>query len=301
MSTIALVTDSTASLPPELAARHGIIVVPLQVVIGAKSYEEGVEGGATPETMAEALREWKPVSTSRPTPAVMLEAYEKAAAAGATEIVSIHVSKELSGTCESSQLAAKESPVPVTTVDSGQLGMATGFAVLSAAEVVACGGSAADAAEMARKRTSASTSLFYVDTLEYLRRGGRIGAAAALLGSALSVKPLLTLANGQVGMLEKVRTASRALNRLEELAVKAADDHQVDAAVAHLANRERAELLASNLSSRLEANLGGREVVVGEVGAVIGAHVGPGMVAVVISPRPEEVLASSGQRPTEID
>jgi DegV family protein with EDD domain len=287
MPRIALVTDSTASLPPEVAEKHGIVVVPLQVVIGAKSYDEGVEGGATPETVAAALREWTPVSSSRPTPAAMLEVYEKAAAAGADEIVSIHVSSELSGTYESAQLAAKEAPVAVTTVDSRQVGMATGFGVLAAAEVLASGGSAADAAETARRRTTGSTSLFYVDTLEYLRRGGRIGAAVALLGSALAVKPLLTLDDGRVGMLEKVRTAGRALGRLEELAVAAAGSGQVDVAVAHLANPERAELLASNLRERLATNLGPREVVVGEVGAVIGAHVGPGMVAVVVSPRHE--------------
>jgi DegV family protein with EDD domain len=199
--------------------------------------------------------------------------------------VSIHVSSELSGTYESARLASKESPVPVFTVDSRQVGMATGFAVLSAADVVAAGGSAAEAAETARTRSEESTSLFYVDTLEYLRRGGRIGAAAALLGSALSVKPLLTLENGRVGMLEKVRTAGRALNRLEELAAAAAGC-QVDVAVAHLANPDRAELLASNLRTRLADGLGGRDVLVGEVGAVIGAHVGPGMVAVVVSPRP---------------
>ncbi len=285
MSRIALVTDSTASLPPEVAQERGICVVPLQVVIGARSYDEGVEGGATPETVAAALREWTPVSSSRPTPAAMLEAYEKAAAAGATEIVSVHVSSELSGTYESARLAAKQSPVPVFTVDSRQVGMATGFAVLSAAEVVAGGGSAAEAAETARRRSEQSTSLFYVDTLEYLRRGGRIGAAAALLGSALSVKPLLTLENGRVGMLEKVRTAGRALSRLEALAAAAAGS-QVDVAVAHLANPERAELLASNLRTRLADRLGGRDVLVGEVGAVIGAHVGPGMVAVVVSPLP---------------
>lgn len=287
MPRITLVTDSTASLPPEVAAERGIVVVPLQVVIGAKSYDEGVEGGATPETVAEALREWQPVSTSRPTPAAMLEAYEKAAAGGATEIVSIHLARELSGTYESAQLAAKDASVPVTTVDTRQLGMATGFGVLSAAEVLADGGSAAEAAEVARARTSATTSLFYVDTLEYLRRGGRIGAAAALLGSALAVKPLLKLEDGHVGMLEKVRTAGRALSRLEELAVEAAGDRQVDVAVAHLANPERADLLAENLHGRLGANLDGRAVVVGEVGAVIGAHVGPGMVAVFVSPRPE--------------
>jgi DegV family protein with EDD domain len=287
MSHVALVTDSTASLPSDVAEKHGIIVVPLQVVIGAKSYDEGVEGGATAETVADALREWRPVSTSRPTPAAMLEVYEKAAEAGATEIVSVHLSSELSGTYESAQLAAKQSSVPVVTVDSRQLGMATGFAVISAAEVLAEGGTAADAAEAVRTRTADTTSLFYVDTLEYLRRGGRIGAAAALLGSALSVKPLLKLENGHVGMIEKVRTAGRALSRLEELAVAAAGDRAVDVAVAHLANPERAGLLADSLRERLAQNLEDRDVVVGEVGAVIGAHVGPGMVAVMVSPRPQ--------------
>lgn len=284
--TVALVTDSTASLPPEVVRRHGIRVVPLQVVIGSRSYDEGAEGGATPETVAAALREWTPVSTSRPTPAAMLEVYEEAAADGATAVVSIHLSGELSGTYESAQLAAREASIPVTTVDSQHLGMATGFAVLSAAEVLAAAGSAEEAAEVARRRAADTTSLFYVDTLEYLRRGGRIGAAAALLGSALSVKPLLELVNGRIGTREKVRTSARALSRLEELAVDAAGELQVDVAVAHLASPDRADLLAEKLAGRLARNLGGRDVVVGEVGVVIGAHVGPGMVAVVVSPRP---------------
>jgi DegV family protein with EDD domain len=287
MSHIALVTDSTASLSPGLLERHGIRVVPLQVVVGARAYDEGAEDGATAQTVAEALRAFVPVSTSRPAPAAMLDVYEKAVAEGATGIVSIHLSGELSGTFESAQLAARECSVPVTTVDSRQLGMATGFAVLSAAEVLAAGGSAGEAADVARLRSAGTTSLFYVDTLEYLRRGGRIGAAAALLGSALAVKPLLALDDGRVAMLEKVRTAARALGRLEELAVTAAGERPVDVAVAHLANPERAQLLAGNLAGRLASTLEGREVVVGEVGVVIGAHVGPGMVAVVVSPRPD--------------
>ena len=133
---VAIVTDSTASLPPEVAAAHGLVVVPLQVVIGATVYDEGADG-ATPELVAAALREWKPVSTSRPSPAALLEVYEKAAAAGATEIVSVHLSGEMSGTFESAQLAAREASVRVLPVDSRQVGIATGFAALSAAEVVA--------------------------------------------------------------------------------------------------------------------------------------------------------------------
>ena len=284
MARTVVVTDSTASLPDELAAAHGITVIPLQVVVGATPYEEGSEG-ATPRTVAEALRDFRPVSTSRPAPAVMLEVYEALAAEGATEIVSIHLSSEMSGTYESAQLAAQQASVPVVPVDSRQVGIATGFAVLTAAEVVAGGGDAAAAADAARRRAEATTSLFYVDTLEHLRRGGRVGAAAALLGSALAVKPLLAIEDGRVVNREKVRTAARALARLEELAVAAAGDDPVDVGVAHLASEERGAALAQRMQERLAANLGDREVHCGEVGAVLGAHVGPGMLAVCVAPR----------------
>jgi DegV family protein with EDD domain len=279
-----IVTDSTASLPDEVARARGIVVVPLQVVIGATVYDEGADG-ATPELVAEALKEFRPVSTSRPPPAALLAAYEKAAADGADAVVSIHLSGEMSGTFESAQLAARDSSIPVTVVDSRQVGVATGYAVLSAADVLDAGGSPEDAATAARERAGACTALFYVDTLEYLRRGGRIGAAAALLGGALAVKPLLTIAEGRVANLERVRTSGRALSRLEDLAVEAAGSEPVDLCVAHLASPDRAGALAERLGTRLADNLEGREVWCGELGAVLGAHVGPGMVAVCVAPR----------------
>ena len=191
----------------------------------------------------------------------------------------------MSGTFESARLAARDASVKVTAVDTRQLGMGIGYAVLAAADVLDGGGSAEEAAGAALARAGATTSLFYVDTLEYLRRGGRIGAAAALLGSALAVKPLLEIVDGRIATREKVRTSARALSRLEDLAVAAADGHEVDVTVAHLANADRAETLADHLRQRLADNLGGRDLAVGEVGAVIGAHVGPGMVAVVVAPR----------------
>jgi DegV family protein with EDD domain len=285
MSRVAVVTDSTASLPPELAAEHGIHVVPLQVVIGAKVLDEGPEG-ATPEVVARALRDFVPVSTSRPAPTVFTELYRRLAEEGAEEVVSVHLSGEMSGTLESAQLAALDAEVPVHVVDSGQVGIATGYAALTAAEVLAAGGSAEEAAAAALARGRAATSLFYVDTLEYLRRGGRIGAAAAILGSALAVKPLLEIAEGRVAPRERVRTASRALARLAELAVEAAGDVPVDVCVSHLANSDRAAELTAQLGERLTDQLDGREVMCGELGAVLGAHVGPGMVAVCVSPRP---------------
>ena len=129
--------------------------------------------------------------------------------------------------------------------------------------------------------------VFYVDTLEHLRRGGRIGAASAFLGSALAIKPILTLKNGHISALEKVRTSSRALSRLEELAVAAAgrapaDADGVDISVHHLDSATRADDLAGRLRARVES---AREVRVVELGAVVGAHVGPGTIAVAVSPR----------------
>jgi DegV family protein with EDD domain len=281
---IVVVTDSTASLPPEVAAERGIVVVPLQVVIGANAYDEGSEE-ATPAKVAEALREFKPVSTSRPAPALLLEAYEAAARMGARQIVSVHISGDMSGTFESAQLAARDAPVRVVCVDSRQVGVATGYAALAAADAIGEGRSVEQAAEAARGRAAAASSLFYVDTLEYLRRGGRIGAAAALFGGALAVKPLLEIKDGVVASLERVRTSGRALARLEELAVEAAGDTPVDVCVAHLANPERAGQLAERLEERLKVNLDGRELWCGELGAVLGAHVGPGMIAVCVAPR----------------
>ena len=277
---VAIVTDSTAYLPDEVVQKHGIRVVPLQVVIGGTSYDEG--SGVSPATVAEALRKWTPVSTSRPGPFAFLTAYERAAEEGYTGVVSLHLSADMSGTYESAVLGARDAPVPVRVVDSRSLGMGLGFAVVTATELAAAGGGVDDVAVAAEKRAAAATTVFYVDTLEYLRRGGRIGAAAAFLGSALAVKPLLHLVDGHIEPLEKVRTAARAIARLEELAAEHAGDGPVDVAVHHLANVERAEALAERLRGRLPG-LGALHL--SEVGAVVGAHVGPGMLAVVVSPR----------------
>ena len=283
MSPVVVVTDSTAMLPAELAVARGIVVVPLQVVVGGDVFDEDA---ATSEMVAGALRSRTAVSTSRPTPAALLEVYERAAHDGATDILSIHISADMSGTFESAQLAARDASLPVVAIDSRQVGIATGFAVLSAVDVLDAGGSVEEAAAAARSRAAGSSSLFYVDTLEYLRRGGRIGAAAALFGSALAVKPLLRIVDGRVGTLEKVRTKARALARLEELAVQAADGRDVDLCVAHLASPEPAAQLTARLAERLADSLGGRDVWCGELGAVLGAHVGPGTLAVCVSPRP---------------
>ena len=275
---VAIVTDSTAYLPATTARDAGVVVVPLRVVVGGRSFEEGVDIDS--RAVAAALRAWTPVTTSRPSPQALLDAYIRAADAGAEAIVSLHISAEMSGTYESAVLAARESPVPTQVVDSRSLGMGLGFLVVQAAASAAAGRSADDVATSARRRAEVTRTYFYVATLEHLRRGGRIGPAAALLGSALAIKPLLVLQDGHIAPLEKVRTSTRALARLEELAIAAASG-AADVAVHHLDAPDAAERLAQ----RLRAALPDAPVVVGEVGAVVGAHVGPGMLAVVVSPR----------------
>ena len=277
---VALVTDSTAYLSEEAAARHGVDVVPLSVVMGDEDLEEGV--AVTPGDVAAALRARIQVTTSRPSPEAFAAAYRAMAARGATGIVSMHLSAELSGTYEAALLAAEDAPVPVRVLDTRMVAMALGYPVLTAAAVAQAGGSLDEVVAAAEKRAAGTTGFFYVDTLEYLRRGGRIGAARAMLGSALAVKPLLHLADGRIQPLEKVRTSSRAIARLEEIAIAQAGAAEVDLAVHHLAAEAAALTLAERLRERIPG-LG--ELYVGEVGAVIGAHVGPGLLAVVVSPR----------------
>ena len=282
---VAIVTDSTASLPDDLVASHGITVVPLHVVLGGKQYSEGVD--ISRAELGDALRKSSSVTTSRPSPQAFLEAYEAAAAAGADAAVSVHISSDMSGTVGSASLAAGQSPIPVVVVDSRSVGMALGYAVLSAAVAARQGLDATTVAEIAETRARAATVTFYVDTLEHLRRGGRIGAASALLGSALAIKPLLALSDGHINPIEKVRTASRALSRLEELsldAVDAAGARGVDIAVHHLDSQARAVDLADRLRAKVPAST---TVILVELGAVVGAHVGPGTIAVAVSPRPD--------------
>ena len=289
MPGVAVVTDSTSSLAPAVAEQAGVVVVPLQVIVDGTSRPESFRPGLgtlTPGAVAAALREGRTVSTSRPAPEAFSSAYAAAAERGASAIVSVHLSGAISSTRDAAELAARTAPVPVTVVDSRTVASGCGFAALAAAAAAAEGASAEEVAEIARRRAAASVTYFCVESLEYLRRGGRIGAAQALLGSALAVKPLLSVVDGQITPHERVRTMSRALARLEELAIEALpsgeSDSAADVAVLHLDNRSSADRLARSLKGR-GARVG--SVNVSEVSAVLGVHCGPGTVGVVVSPR----------------
>jgi DegV family protein with EDD domain len=220
------------------------------------------------------------VTTSRPAPAEFSQAYQELLDGGASGVVSVHLSGKLSGTYESAVLAAADFGDRVAVVDTATAGMAVGFVAMAALRAAAGGGDVPSVAAAAKAAAERTHTLFYVDTLEFLRRGGRISAASALLGTALSVKPILYVRDGEVVLREKVRTSTRALARLVDLAAEAAGSSDVDIAVQHLAADDRAEALRDALVKRLRGQL--RHAYVAEVGAVIAAHTGPGVVGVAV-------------------
>ncbi|MFF5292936.1 DegV family protein [Paractinoplanes globisporus] len=280
---VAVVTDSTAYLPAELSGSYDLTVVPLTVVINGAEGLEGLE--IQPAEVARALSARRfAVSTSRPAPAQFAEAYRRLLDAGADGIVSVHLSAKLSGTFEAACLAAAELGDHVQVVDSETTGMGLGFAALAAARSASEGKDLASVRGEAADHASRVSTLFYVDTLEYLRRGGRIGAASALLGTALSVKPILHVVDGAIVVRDRVRTAGRALAKLVDYAVEVSGDGEVDIAVHHLEAPERAAALADAVSMRLTDRL--RDCYITEIGAVVAAHVGPGVVGVVVHRRP---------------
>lgn len=312
-------TDSTASLPAEAAQRWGVGVVPLDVLVGTQRHVEGVD--LTPAELLAALQRGTRVSTSQPPPAAFAAAYRAAAEAGAREVVSVHLSGELSGTVSAARVAAADAPVPVHVVDSAVTVMALGYTVLAAARYArgleTSAGALLDGppelppveparagdrlgawvtrtlgrapepttpdgaavARLARERSAQACAWFLVDSLDHLRRGGRLSAPAAALGTVLGLRPLLTLRDGHVLVAEKVRTRRAARERLEALAHAHADSRgQVRVAVHHLGQPE----VAAELVAQVEQWPGVVEVVACETSAAIAAHVGPGLLAIVV-------------------
>ncbi|TDC35414.1 DegV family protein [Micromonospora sp. 15K316] len=281
---VAVVTDSTAYLPPELVRTHRLTVVPLTVVLNGAEGLEGEEISPADAIRALGARRLS-ASTSRPAPEQFAQTYRRLLDAGADGVLSVHLSAALSGTVEAAQLAAADVGDRVVVVDSRSTGLGLGFPVLAAAAAAARGADLDGVRRAAVDAADRTTIYFYVDTLEFLRRGGRINAAEALFGTALSVKPIMHMPDGAIVLRDRVRTFSRGVARLVDLAVESAGDAEVDLGVHHLAAPERAEALLAALSERLGDQL--RETYVSEAGAVVAAHAGPGLACVVVHRRPD--------------
>jgi DegV family protein with EDD domain len=275
---VAIVTDSTACIPADLAARMGIRVVQQQLRIGDEFDDEARVSG---EDISRAMRGRASVTTAPPDPGAFFWAYQDAAVSGASAVVSLHISSRMSQTCQMAKEAAEQTTVPVHVLDSGTLGMSLGFAVLAAARVARSGGVVGQVLAIAGVRIARSTELLHVESLEWLRRGGRIGAAAHLFGSAFAIKPMLTVRRGEVAPLDKTVGGERALRKMVDRAVTVAGGRAVDLAVEHIGADDRVPAVVDALRGRV-ANL--KELLPVSVTSIITAHVGPGAMGITISP-----------------
>lgn len=275
---VAVVTDSTSGLPRELAAQWGITVVPMRIRMRGRIDDEyRVPRG----DLIAALRAAEPVGTEPPDPATFDWAYRTAATNGADAVVSVHISGKHSTTLLQAQEGARRSGVPVRVVDSGTFGMSLGYAVTGAARVAGAGGDPLRVLGSLERRLGGSSSLIYVESIDHLRRGGRVNAVVALLGGALSLKPLLTVEEGTLVPLDRVMGRARALRRLVDLAVQRAGTERVDIAVEHVDAPDRAAEVLAELGSRVP-NV--RERIVLDSASATAVHFGPGTIAIFISP-----------------
>jgi DegV family protein with EDD domain len=264
------VTDSNCDLPAELATRHGITVVPLYINIGKKSYLDGVE--MTHEQFYEGLPHFEAhPTTSVPGPGQFVQVYEQLARAGATEIISIHIGSALSAMVNVARLAAQETQsVPVTVFDSGNLTLGTGLLALTAARTAAEGRPLHEIIAALENQASRTHCIAALDTLEYLRRSGRLSRVQFSLGSVLQIKPVIRMNGGEFEM-ERVRTRIGARRRVMELVTQLAPFEQL--ALVHTHAPQKVEQLRQQASHLFPA---GAEPMVAEVTPVIGTHIGPG-------------------------
>ena len=274
-------TDSTSYLPEEMIADHRIHTVSLYVTLEGEQLREADIPPGEYSDFYERLRQSEAgATTSQPSVGDFVTAYEPLLAEGA-DVVSIHISGGISGTCEAARQARDQLEAEgkggerIYVFDSRTGAGAQGLLVLAAAKAAATGATGAEAMEAAQRARDTLKIWFAVDTLEYLRKGGRIGAAQAWLGSALQIKPILTLEE-EITPVERVRTRRRAVERMVEYARERAQDDAGTWVVQHIQDPETARQLVDECRQIFDSD----PVFVSEIGPVLGAHTGPGLLGV---------------------
>lgn len=272
---IRVVTDSTSDILPDEAERLGIDVVPLTVRFGDEQFRDGIDLGPDAFYRKLATTSVQP-STSQPTPEQFAEVYRRHVGAG-DSVVSVHISAKLSGTLQSASLAAQELPAgTVRVVDSTTVSAGLQILVRGALDDISAGSSVDEVEERAVSRRQRVGVYVLLDTLTYLQRGGRIGRAQGLVGSILNVKPLLSVSDGEVHPRARVRNRQQGITKLVELAAQQRPLERL--AVFHCGAPELIDLVAA----RLRADHPGIELMVGQLGAVVGTYSGPGGVGIAL-------------------
>lgn len=279
MAKVAIVTDSTAYIPKELETEYKLHIAPLQVIWGEEQFRDGVD--IQPVQFYEKLQDAEIMpSTSQATPGAFKEIYKELLNQG-YDIFSIHISTKLSGTIDSAQQAKAMLEVDnIEIFDSESAGMALGFQVLAVARAVANGASIKDCIKIAEKARQNTGVLFAVNTLEFLHRGGRIGGGQAFLGTMLKLKPILEVRDGKIEAAGKVRTMSKAVDKvIEIMKSKVGDKTPIRIAIQHAnALPEARNLLDKVLHSFPEGDI--VEAFIADVSPAIGTHTGPGVVGI---------------------
>lgn len=280
MAQICIVTDSTADIPAQLAEEWGIRIVPLKVHINGETYLDGVSI-TPPDFFAKLVHSEQFPTTSQPSPVDFEQVYADLGKQYGpdVQIISIHLSSSLSGTYQSAHLASTlvEPSLDITVIDSKKAAFLLGTIVVQAARAVKEGKSKEECLELIDRMIKGQREFFVLDTLTYLQKGGRIGKAQALIGTLLNVKPILSLnENGEVYPFDKVRGKKKAMSVMIEELKKYAGDQQVLASILYATNPDEAEQLKEQLTQ--EFNIA--EVTFSEIGPVIGAHVGPNVLAI---------------------
>lgn len=273
---IAIVTDSTANLSPEAQCEYGIAVIPLNVHFGQDALREGVEVSADAFQARVAASDTLP-TTSQPSVSAFEAAFRSLAAAH-DEILCVLQSSKFSGTVRTARLAADavKGIAPVTVVDSLNVSSALGFQAIRAAGLAAAGMSLRDIVSTLMDEIEHHHIVFFVETLEHLRRGGRVGKGAQVVGSLLQLRPLLRVEEGQVVPFERSRTRSKATAALVEFVRDLDDIEQI--AVLYNTTPSDAEALAASLGELLAIG----PIPIVNVGPVISTHVGPGVLGIAV-------------------
>lgn len=286
--TIAIVTDSTCDLPDELAAKHNITVIPLYIHIDEHAYRDGID--MSRQDFYEQLPDFTPhPTTATPGVGLFTETYQRLADAGASEILSIHISESLSATVNVARMAASEfSAAPVTVVDSGQLSLGVGIQALAGAKAAEAGHSMTEILELLDDLGSRTHVFAALDTLEFLKRSGRMNGVMAGIGSLLKIKPILKMHKG-VAKSERVRTTKGAEKRLIEL-VESLEPLEL-VAIAHTNATEQAKKL-QNIANDADLLPDTTPLSV-SITPVIGAHIGPGAAGFICVQNPSQVESQS--------
>ncbi len=275
---VRIVTDSTADLPDAVAQELGIAVVPLRVFFGDDAYLDGIELDNARFYKKLASSKDLP-TTSQPPPAAFQEVYQRLIDEGADAILSIHVSAKLSGTYQAACTGRDALPestrkVPFAMIDSQSVSIGMSYAILSVARMAREGKSLEELQVYAEDTLARSSILAVLDTLEYVRRGGRIGAASALLGNMLSFKPIISVKNGEVVPIERPRTRGKAYARVAQMVTEMGEIESVTIAES---NEEVGQQFKDTLKSVYTGDM-----PTYKLGAVLGAHTGPGTTAIAV-------------------